>query len=186
MLVCLSSEFYAKEKVIMKKATVFLACLLVVATGWAQEGHEHDSGHHAGVTQRGDQAMGFSHETTTHHFRLLSDGGAIEVTANDPNDTANRDMIRQHLGHIARMFAAGNFKTPMFIHDTNPPGVPTMIELREQIQYRFEEIPSGGSVRITTVNGRALQAVHEFLRFQIKDHETGDSPEVSAKPANSR
>ena len=74
--------------------------------------------------------MGFSHATTTHHFRLYKDGGAIEVAANDPQDTDNRDMIRMHLSHIAQMFAAGNFNTPMFIHATNPPGVPVMKKLR--------------------------------------------------------
>src|SRR5450759_3416325 len=63
-----------------------------------------------GTDQRGDRAMGFSHEKTTHHFRLFKDGGAIEVEANDANDDASRDQIRQHLSHIAKMFAEGNFK----------------------------------------------------------------------------
>jgi hypothetical protein len=33
-------------------------------------------------------------------------------------------------------------------------------------------------VRITTVNPDALAAVHEFLRFQISDHATGDSGQL--------
>jgi len=32
---------------------------------------------------------------------------------------------------------------------------------------------------IATANPKALQAVHEFLRFQIDKHRTGDSTEVS-------
>ena len=47
--------------------------------------------------------MGFSHATSTHHFRLVSDGGAIEVTANDPNDKVTRDEIKNHLSHILQM-----------------------------------------------------------------------------------
>ena len=39
---------------------------------------------HSAMMKRGDQAMGFSREKTTHHFRLFKDGGAIEVVANDP------------------------------------------------------------------------------------------------------
>ena len=31
-----------------------------------------------GVVARGDEIMGFSHEKTTHHFRLYADGGSIE------------------------------------------------------------------------------------------------------------
>ena len=51
--------------------------------------------------------MGFSHEQTTHHFRLYADWSAIEMTANDPKDTESSDQIRMHLAHIAGMFAAG-------------------------------------------------------------------------------
>src|SRR5438876_419276 len=62
----------------------------------------------AGVNERGDEAMGFDHASTTHHFRLLSDGGTIEVDADDPADTESRDRIRQHLTHIATLFADGS------------------------------------------------------------------------------
>jgi hypothetical protein len=130
------------------------------------------------MMKRGDQAMGFSHEKTTHHFRLFKDGGAIEVTANDPKDTASRDQIRQHPSHITQMFTAGNFNVPMLIHAATPPGVPAMKELRDQIQYLFQETDSGASIRINTSNVQAIEAVHAFLRFQIAEHETGDKAEV--------
>ena len=162
------------------KTTLLLPTILLMAlTLQAQQtAQESPSDHHDRVNSRGDQAMGFSHEKTTHHFRLYEDGGAIEVTANDPKDSESQDMIRMHLAHIAKMFAAGDFKAPMFIHDTNPPGVPTMIELRDQIQYRFEKTDSGGKVRIQTANAKAVEAVHQFLRFQITEHQTGDPLEV--------
>ena len=118
--------------------------------------------------------MGFSHEKTTHHFRLLSDGGAIEVEANDAKDTANRDQIRAHLTQIAEMFTAGNFETPLFIHGQTPTGVPEMKPLHDVIGYRFESTAQGGRVRITARSPEAIQAVHEFLKFQITDHHTGD------------
>ena len=89
------------------------------------------------VVNRGEHVMGFSHEATTHHFRLFKDGGEIAVTAKDPNDKASIDQIRAHLGHIARMFSTGNFKAPMLIHDTNPPGTATMTRLKEQISLRI-------------------------------------------------
>jgi hypothetical protein len=59
-----------------------------------------------------------------------------------------------------------------------------MTELRDQIHYDFETTDSGGRVRIHTSNERAVQAVHEFLRFQITEHDTGDPmspPDRSAK-----
>jgi len=137
----------------------------------AQEGSAKP---HCEMMQRGEKGMGFSQQTTTHHFRLLADGGAIEIATNDPKDTSTRDQIRQHLSHVAKMFSDGNFELPMFIHDKTPPGVPTMTELRDQIHYDFEPMDSGGRVRIRTSNARAVEAVYEFLRFQITEHQTGD------------
>jgi hypothetical protein len=127
-----------------------------------------------GVESRGDHAMGFSHEKTTHHFRLLPDGGAIAVEGNDTKDAASRDQIRMHLTQIAEMFTAGNFETPLFIHGEMPTGVADMKRLREVISYRFEATEQGGRVRITARSPEAIMAVHEFLKFQITDHQTGD------------
>ncbi len=122
----------------------------------------------------GDHAMGFSAEKTTHHFFLYADGGAIQVTANDAADTDSRTEILMHLGHITQMFAAGDFQIPMLVHSQVPPGVPIMQKLRSEIRYTFEEVKQGGRVRITTKNSEALLAIHEFLGYQISDHQTGD------------
>jgi hypothetical protein len=143
--------------------------------------HSHD-GHTEDVNKRGDKVMGFSHAKTTHHFRLKTDGGTIEVTANEGNDTASRDQIRTHLKHIAQKFAAGDFTAPMLIHSQTPPGVPAMQRLKAEITYRYEEIERGGQVRILANNPEAIAAIHEFLRFQIQDHKTGDFTEVNHEP----
>lgn len=130
------------------------------------------------MNKRGDHVMGFDHTKTTHHFRLRPDGGAIEITANSNTDNESRDQIRTHLGHIAQMFAEGNFNAPMLIHEQVPPGVPIMKELKGEIEYKFEATKRGATIRIKTSNTRALEAIHSFLRFQIKEHQTGDPTEV--------
>jgi hypothetical protein len=134
--------------------------------------------HHHDVDKKGDKVMGFSHEKTTHHFRLSADGGSIEVEVKDAADTANRDKIRQHLGHIAHMFAGGDFTAPMLIHSQKVPGTDVMTQKKSAIGYKFEELAKGGMVRISTKDKQALKAVHEFLRFQISDHRTGDSGKI--------
>ena len=130
--------------------------------------------------------MGFSHEKTAHHFLLYDDGGAIEVGVLDAADSGSRDQIRAHLGHIAKMFAEGNFRAPMLIHSQTPPGVPVMQKLKEQIQYTFRTTERGAVVDIQTKNaGRRLRAVHAFLRFQISYDQTGDPETVAADRATS-
>jgi hypothetical protein len=162
----------------MRFIKVLAAAVLLAGTAYAQQ-QPSKSDPHCQMMQRGDDAMGFAAAKTTHHFQLAAKGGSIEVAANDPADTQSRDEIRMHLSHIASMFADGNFNTPMFIHDTNPPGVPTMTKLRAQIHYQYEETPTGGRVRILTDNDQALDAVHAFLLFQIIEHRTGDSANIT-------
>ena len=126
------------------------------------------------MNKRGDHVMGFDHMKATHHFLLQESGGSIEITANSADDVESTRQIRMHLKHIAMMFAEGNFDAPMLIHDQTPPGVPVLQELKGEIKYNFEEIDRGAAVRISTKNPTALKAIHDFLRFQIKEHKTGD------------
>src|ERR1044071_1717178 len=81
------------------------------------------------MQHRGDAVMGFSHETTTHAFKIYDDGGAIEVVANDAGDAKSTGGIR-----------------------------------------------AGARVRITTSDAKALDAVHRFLEFQIREHHTERDP----------
>jgi hypothetical protein len=136
-----------------------------------QDAHEH-------MNARGASGMGFSQSTTVHHFLLQPSGGVIQVETKDQKDTAARDSIRQHLTHIAHAFANADFDIPMFVHDTTPPGVPEMKDLKEKIIYSFQETPAGGQVVLQTSDPRALAAIHKFLRFQIEEHQTGDPENV--------
>ena len=163
----------------MKIKAILTVLLLTSALQAQQANTQTQEQQHAEMMKRGDAGMGFSQAKTTHHFLLLKDGGAIQVNANDPKDEATRDHIRMHLTHVAQMFSAGNFDVPMFIHDTTPPGVPTMKKLHDEIHYRYQQTDAGGKILIDTNNPKALDAVHEFLRFQITEHRTGDSTEVT-------
>ncbi|HEY6372628.1 MAG TPA: hypothetical protein VIX37_18765 [Candidatus Sulfotelmatobacter sp.] len=162
----------------MKAQTVLTVLLVVASAIQAQQSNTRTPDQqHAEMMKRGDMGMGFSHEKTTHHFFMLKDGGVIQVSANDPKDDASRDHIRRHLSHVARMFSEGNFNTPMFIHDTTPPGVPTMEKLHAEIHYQYQQTDAGAKILINTANLKAVRAVHEFLRFQISEHQTGDPME---------
>jgi hypothetical protein len=142
------------------------------------QAHAHDDSASTGMNERGEKGMGFSQTATTHHFLLNAAGGVIQVDANDPKDTTSRDNIRMHLTHIAKAFSSGDFAIPMFVHDTVPPGVPAMKQMKDKILYKFEETPAGAQVVISTTDSQALVAIQQFLRFQIAEHKTGDSSAV--------
>lgn len=153
------------------------AYLLVGFSFVAAAAAQHDM-HHDAVNARGEKQMGFSQSATTHHFVLTNDGGRVEVTAKDASDRVSIEHIQMHLGMIARQFAAGDFSSPMFIHDRIPPGVPTMKKLKSKISYSAENTPAGAVLTIRSADAKAQSAIHDFLRFQIADHQTGDSGKV--------
>jgi hypothetical protein len=160
-------------------------CLALCATVPADQstdqkekaGTPHDG--HMQMKERGEKGMGFSQTATTHHFFLTSSGGVIQVEANDSADTASRDTVRMHLRHIGHAFQNGDFDIPMFVHETVPPGVPEMRKLRKAIHYIFKGTPKGGRVVITSTDKEAIIAVHRYLKFQIKEHETGDQTKTA-------
>jgi hypothetical protein len=148
---------------------MFIATVLTALLGMGSIVQGHD------VTHRGAVVMGFDQAASAHHFRLYTDGGAIEVGVLDAGDVKNRDAIRSHLPHIAMMFGEGNFDAPMLVHDSaNVPGTKVMASRKDAIRYRYDETPDGGRVSITTSDPEALAAVHAFLRYQIAEHKTGD------------
>lgn len=137
---------------------------------------------HQGMNDRGAMAMGFDQDKTAHHFYLYDDGGAIQIGVKDAADTKDRDAIRSHLPHIATMFASGHFDAPMLVHDTRDvPGTKVLTDRKDTITYTYAETPTGGRVEIVTRDKTTLAALHDFLRYQIKEHETGDAGKVTKR-----
>jgi hypothetical protein len=165
----------------MKILMAIILCYGIQATAQDCPMHEQhqasDSQHDHDMNQRGNEGMGFAQDKTTHHFLLSKDGGTIQVTANSADDQESIGQIRMHLKHITKAFQSGDFNIPMFVHDQTPPGVPVMQSLKRAITYKYEDTDKGGRVVIRSENADAVSAVREFLRFQIKEHKTGDGLE---------
>ena len=130
--------------------------------------------HQGHALDRANKGMGFDQAQTTHHFRLERDGGTIEVVAKTRDDLETINQVRGHLKHVDEAFANGDFSLPMFIHATEPPGTAVMKERRASMMFSFESIPNGAKVVVRTSDPQALAALHDFLRFQIREHKTGD------------
>lgn len=146
--------------------------------GMTHEQHQAQMKKQAEMKKRGNIAMGFDQDKATHHFLLTSHGGVIQVEATSSADTVSRDQIRLHLRNIAEEFAKGDFQSPLATHDEMPPGAKTMQKLKSKIAYSYEARLNGAAVRITSPDPAAVKAVHDFLRYQIKEHATGDSLET--------
>ena len=168
----------------MLKYLLPAACLLVNTHPLAFARHQMPAGmtheQHmaqlkaAALKERGRRAMGFDQDRTTHHFILRPEGGIISVEVNDPTDDTNRNAVRTHLQRIAADFAAGRFDAPFATHGEEPPGTSAMRALRRSIRYVVEQTAGGARLRIISTHDAAVAAVHDFLAYQIREHQTGD------------
>ena len=162
------------------KALTGLALLCIAVPAVA---HEHENCPHAAAERHGaverqhDHATGIPQGVAVHRFLLSPEGGSIRLEVKDASAPAERERVRAHLRTVARAFQTGDFTLPMAIHGQVPPGVPVMKERRTAIRYSYAPTERGGLVTIATKDARALDAVHQFLRFQIADHGTGDPTE---------
>ena len=137
---------------------------------------------HKAMNDRGAKTMGFDQNKTAHHFYLYDDGGAIDVRVKNQADTKDLAAIRSHLPHLAMMFQDGNFGAPMLVHDAKTvPGVAALSARKATVRYTYAETPLGGRVDIMTSDAAARAALHEFLKYQITEHKTGDRLTVSKR-----
>lgn len=136
----------------MEISTIVLALALAqhpaMPAGMSHEEHGKQMAKDAELKKRGDAAMGFDQDATTHHFLITDDGGVIQVTVNDARDAANRDAIRAHLEKVAQDFSSGVFDSPLA----------TMVKYHRECWY----CSSGrgqlliGTRRLTAVRGCGL------------------------------
>lgn len=127
--------------------------------------------HRAGMDHRGHEAMGFDQAKAAHSFTTTADGGLIAIDAKDASDRTTIDRIRTHLAGVSKLFKAGDFSKPLFIHAQTPPGTDVMKALKKELDYRYEETKLGGKLTIKSAHREAVAAVHRFLEFQKKEHE---------------
>jgi hypothetical protein len=171
----------------MKTPLPFLTTLLVFSAmpavgqhppmppGMTHEAHLAQLQKDMEMKRRGAEAMGFDQDAVLHHFLLKPSGGSIVVLARYAGDLKNVAAIRAHLRHIAIDFSRGNFQAPFATHGETPPDVSTLQRLKSAMSYSYAETTTGGRVDISTTNAEAIGAVHDFLRYQIREHHTGDS-----------
>jgi hypothetical protein len=133
-----------------------------------------DSAYRA-MQARGRETMGVEQTTSTHRFEALPDGGRIVLVRNT-DDSAGTATIRAHLHDMRTAFGAGDFSMPMSIHMQTVPGASVMAARHALITYTASDLPNGGQLRITTTDSAALDAIHQFLAFQRREHHAAGGP----------
>ena len=150
------------------RVTAGLAVVAVVAAGCTAQPSASDR--QATVASRGAQVMPFDLDATTHTFTKTDDGGIQQVTADDPGDDEQVNLIRDHLRAERENFARGDFDDPAAIHGMDMPGVSELQAGYRDITVTYRERPGGADLIYATTTAPLVDAIHEWFDRQVMDH----------------
>lgn len=124
---------------------------------------------------RFSKALGTDVDKVAQHYYLVKNGGVIELSAKDPNDTATVKAIQKYLDMQKDLFEKGKNESETEVHGKMPDGAPAMKKLRNDITFYSSKTDEGGVLRMFTVSDQAKQAVYEYIKWEIGEHQTGDA-----------
>lgn len=124
----------------------------------------------AEIAERGAQVMPFDLDATTHTFTDTEDGGVQTVTADDPDDNDQIQLIRAHLREERDKFARGDFEDPAAIHGHDMDGVAELAAGYRDITVTYTDLPDGGRLTYTTDRPDLVDVVHAWFARQVMDH----------------
>jgi hypothetical protein len=124
----------------------------------------------AQVAERGAAVMPFSLEQTTHHFTKTDTGGVQTVVADNPADTAQIELVQQHLRDEAERFRGGDFTDPARIHGTAMPGLAALRDSAGRVTVDYTATTDGARITYTTSETALITALHAWFDAQVGDH----------------
>jgi hypothetical protein len=153
------------------KKTILVATLALIAgTAMAGASVRADDAHSTTVEQHSMQVMPFDMNKTEHVFRKTSSGGVETIVVKDPNDTADIALIRSHLQKESKLFAAGDFSDPAYIHGSDMPGLQTLSAGAAHLVVRYSALSGGAQIAFSAQDPSLVSAVHAWFDAQVKDH----------------
>ncbi|HET6950980.1 MAG TPA: hypothetical protein VFI47_11425 [Acidimicrobiales bacterium] len=161
-----------------RRSAVAAAAALALASSLAACGDDGGSARtdrQAEVAERGAEVMPFDLEATTHRFDPMDDGLVQTVVVDDPGDTDQLALVREHLADEAERFTAGDFGDPATIHGTDMPGLAELEAGGGAIDVAYEDVPDGARITYTTTDPALVEALHDWGEAQVMDH--GDHAE---------
>lgn len=155
-----------------RRGSTVLAVAVAVAallTGCATGSHVDDD-RHAEVAERGRSVMPFDLDRTTHRFAKTGTGGVQTVVADDPGDTAQIALVREHLRDEAGRFRRGDFTDPARIHGDDMPGLAALRDGADRVTVTYAPTPDGARITYATADRALVTALHAWFDAQVTDH----------------
>ena len=136
------------------------AAVAALAAVYVSVGFMGGDGRQAEVAARSRQVMPFDLDRTTHRFTKSATGGLQTVVADDPADTRQIALIREHLTEETAAFRGGDYGDPASIHGGGMPGLRDLEAGHERIDVRYTETADGAQISYITSDASLVGALH--------------------------
>jgi len=143
---------------------------LLAAGWWLGVGDDSLADRRAEVAAKGATVMPFDLTRTTHTFDKVATGGVQTVTANDPSDITQLELIRGHLREEAAKFSRGDFSDPATIHGHDMPGLAELREGAARVDVQYKDLDNGARLTYATTEEPLIRGIHSWFDAQTTDH----------------
>lgn len=149
---------------ITRTAFAAISLVLVSCSGDDTESRQDE------VADVGAAVMPFDLDATTHRFEPTDDGLVETVYADDPDDSANIGLIRDHLVEEEQKFERGDYGDPETIHGDEMPGLAELEAGADDVDVTFGETPDGARLVFRTDDPALVDALRRWGEAQTVDH----------------
>jgi hypothetical protein len=127
------------------------------------------------MNARFSRLLGVSLDKIKLHYYIVKNGGVVDISAKDPNDSSTIAAIQKYLQNQKDLWEKGKESAVTAVHERPPESAATMRRLRNEITFYMAKTDTGGDLRMFSINDQARLAIQDYMRFEIAEHRTGDS-----------
>ncbi|MEC4748093.1 aspartate carbamoyltransferase [Methylomicrobium sp. Wu6] len=129
------------------------------------------------VEHRREELVPYAADKTLETFSKTVHGGVMHVIAKTADDSKQVQLIQNYLRQIADAFGKGDFSSSEKMHGANMPGLQQLKTAKtDDIRFEYKGLPNGAQIHFSTEYPQYVQALHEWLDAQIKDHGNAPTP----------
>lgn len=129
------------------------------------------------VEHRREELVPYNADQALETFSKTVHGGVMHVITKSDNPEQVK-LIQDYLRQISLEFSKGDFSSTMRIHGPDMPGLQQLKTAKtDDIRYEYKALSNGAQIHFSTEYPQFVQALHEWLDGQAKDHGNAAVPE---------
>ncbi|MBL1263356.1 aspartate carbamoyltransferase [Candidatus Methylomicrobium oryzae] len=156
-------------------ALISMGLLFFAASAFAEENAAPQR--REDVEQRRQELVPYNPAQALETFSKTVHGGVLHVVTKSDNPEQVK-LIQGHLKEMAEEFRKGDFSSTMRMHGPEMPGLQQLKTApTDDIRYEYKPLTNGAQIHFSTEYPQYVQALHEWLDAQAKDHGNAPVPE---------